>query len=311
MAQVLVGVFPDRLAAENAIIGLKEAGYDPTHIGFVTRNTGEAQQVADDVGVDVGTGALTGGILGSGLGAILAATGAFVIPGVGPLLAAGILVTALAGGAAGALVGALVGLGVPHEEAEYYHRRVVEGASLVTVDAPGRELEARQIFLRNGAEDTWTTTPWQSPAERYNTQAGINAENPRAETMTPVAEPYYPQEPLAAQPTPTGIYSTTQGVYNAKNLPEHLSPDEEARALNHIEEQSRESSRSSEPLSEPEDRGSVVGPGDAVQHAGETNPFAGELSTNEQTEGTMIYEEPALGQPEPPLDAGALPPNRP
>lgn len=302
MAQVLVGVFPDRLSAEHAIIALKEAGYDPTHIGFVTRNTSEAQQVANDVGVDVGTGALTGGILGGGLGAILAATGAFVIPGVGPLIAAGILATALAGGAAGALVGALVGLGVPHEEAQYYHRRLVEGASLVTVDAPGRELEARQILLRNGAEDTWTTTPWQSPAQRYNTQAGVNAESPRAETMTPVAEPYYPQEWLAAQPTPTGDYSTTQGIYNAKNLPGRLSPDEEARALNHVEEQSHSS--------EPVDRGSAVGPGDAVQHAGETNPFAGQLKPGSQSEGTMNYEEPALGQPEPPLDAGALPPEQ-
>ncbi|HEX6817143.1 MAG TPA: hypothetical protein VF120_02115, partial [Ktedonobacterales bacterium] len=60
----------------------------------------------------------------------------------------------------------------------------------------------------------------------------------------------------------------------------------------------------------PVDRGSVVGPEDAVQHAGETNPFAGNLAPNSQSEGTMNYDAPDLGQPERPLDAGALPPDR-
>ena len=59
------------------------------------------------------------------------------------------------------------------------------------------------------------------------------------------------------------------------------------------------------------DRSSIVGPGDAVQHAGGTNPFAGSLTPNSQSGGTMNYDESALGQPEPPLDAGVPPPNRP
>ena len=257
MAQVIVGVFPNRQSAEDAIVALKEAGFDPTHIGYITRDADERQEVANEVGLDVGTGAITGGVLGGGLGAILAATGAFVIPGVGPFVAAGILATAVAGGAAGAIVGALVGLGVPREEAEYYHRRVVAGASLVTVDAPGHEGEAREVLLRSGAEDTWSTTPWQNPAEVDNSQAGVNAASPRAETITPAAAPSAPSQAA------------------------------------------------------PADRGSVVGPDDAIQHGAETNPFAGTLNPNRQSEGTMTYDEPALGQPEPPLDAGAPPSSRP
>lgn len=322
MAQVIVGVFPDRLTAERAIIDLKEAGFDPTHIGFMTRSPHEAERVANDVGVDVGAGAVTGGLLGGALGAILAATGTLIIPGVGPFIAAGILLSALAGGAAGAIVGGLVGLGIPHEEAEYYNRRVLEGATLVTVDAPGKEAEARQIFLRNGAEDTWGTTPWQSPAERYNTQAGVNAESPRAETMMPEAEPWHPTEPIADQPAPTAVYGTTQQVYDANHLPQQLSPSAEAAALDasqgpspapRLEAQpgTRPGTRPGmRPNARPVDRGSVVGPGDAVQHAGATNPFAGELQPNQPDEGTMNYDEPGLGQPEPPLAPNALPPER-
>ncbi len=308
MTQVIVGIFPSRQSAEDAIVRLKEAGFDPTRIGFIARNTEEGQQVANDVGLDVGTGAITGGVLGGGLGAILAATGAFVIPGVGPFIAAGILATAIAGGAAGAIAGALVGLGVPHEEAQYYHRRVVAGASLVTVDTAGREPVARVILLRNGAEDTWNTTPWQNPAQVYNTQAGVHAASPRAETATPVAEPYAPPGPFAGGSTPTDAYNSATEVDDANRLPRHMLPSEEAHALDQAQEQDRQSGQSGRAASV--GRGSIVGPGDAVQHAGETNPFAGNLTRDSQSEGTVNYDEPALGRSEPPLDAGALPPNQ-
>ena len=138
MAQVIVGVFPDRQSAEGAIVGLKETGFDPTHIGFITRNAEEGQQVANDVGLDVGAGAITGGVLGGGLGAILAATGTFVIPGVGPFIAAGILARRLPAGPR-ASSSARWWAWACRMRRQYYHRRVVAGASLVTVDTAGRE----------------------------------------------------------------------------------------------------------------------------------------------------------------------------
>jgi hypothetical protein len=160
MARPVVGVFSNSQSAEQAILDLKQAGFDTNQIGLLMRNRGEAKDVASDTGVRAAGGAITGGVLGGALGTILAATGAFVIPGIGPFVSAGVLATAIAGGAVGAIAGGLVGLGIPREEADYYESRVRAGDTLVTVDSQGNEMEARQILLRNGAEDTWRESPW-------------------------------------------------------------------------------------------------------------------------------------------------------
>jgi uncharacterized protein (TIGR02271 family) len=94
---------------------------------------------------------VAGSVVGGTAGAILAAIGALVIPGVGPFISGGILVS-LVGGAAGWLVGGLAGLGIPEDEAKYYEEQVGHGKALVTVDAQGRDEEARAILLRDGAE---------------------------------------------------------------------------------------------------------------------------------------------------------------
>lgn len=166
MARPVVGVFKDRMSAERAVTELKDAGFDPDRMGLLMQNRDEGKQAASDVGVKSGAGAVTGGVLGGALGAILAATGALVIPGVGPFVSAGILTTAIVGGAVGAIAGGLVGLGIPRGEAEYYEQRAREGNILVTVDPAGQDREAREILLRNGAEDTWRSTPWAtSPSQ--------------------------------------------------------------------------------------------------------------------------------------------------
>jgi hypothetical protein len=308
MARVIVGVFPDRPTAEHAIVGLKEAGFDPTHIGFMMRDKQATRQVVADTGVDVSTGAVTGGILGGALGAILAATGTFVIPGVGPFISAGILATAIAGGAAGAIVGGLVGLGVPREEAEYYNRRVHEGAALVTIDAPGREEEARQILLRSGAEDTWNTTPWQSPARAYNTQAGVNAESPAAATMTPVAEPLHPA-PLGPNASPDWKYDTTRQEYEGKSALRRTGPIVEPGELEGLTAAEQEAPRVRP--SGQGDRGSIVGPSDAIQHGPVTDPYAGQLRADQPAAGPINYDEPALDQPKSPAVPDEVPPDRP
>ncbi len=153
MARSIVGLFANRQTAEQAIVDLKNAGFDPSRIGVVMQDKKEAQEVAHEHGTSSTEGAVGGSIIGGTAGALLAATGALVIPGIGPFISGGILATALVGGAAGWLVGGLVGLGIPKEEAEYYEGRVQQGSTLVTVDAQGRDSEARQVLLNAGAED--------------------------------------------------------------------------------------------------------------------------------------------------------------
>src|SRR5207342_3455272 len=82
------------------------------------------------------TGATAGGVVGGTLG-LLAGIGALAIPGVGPFIAAGPIMAALAGvgvgGAVGGLIGALVGMGIPEYEAKRYEGRVKDGGVLLSV----------------------------------------------------------------------------------------------------------------------------------------------------------------------------------
>ena len=101
-----------------------------------------------------GTGAVIGGTLGW-----LAGIGALAVPGIGPLIAAGPIVAALAGaGAAGALggiTGALIGYGVPEYEAKRYEGRVRKGGILLSVHADNREWahRAKDILTTSGGQD--------------------------------------------------------------------------------------------------------------------------------------------------------------
>ena len=187
------GLFYSREEAESAVRGLKDAGFDKERISVIARDADKVEgvQSTEDVGnkADEGAaaGALTGGALG-GITGLLVGLGALAIPGIGPILFAGVeataIATTLAGGAIGAatggLVGALVGLGIPEEKAKVYNDRVSGGSFLVMVT--GTEAEAKRvetIMQRSGVEEF-----------------GIyNAPNPPAEK--PVATPSKPRAEVA------------------------------------------------------------------------------------------------------------------
>jgi len=101
----------------------------------------------------VGSGAIVGGALGWIVG-----IGALAIPGLGPFIAAGPIMAALAGAAGGAAVGgitgALIGLGIPEYEAKRYEGKVKDGNILMSVHTENsKERErAKEIFLNGGAE---------------------------------------------------------------------------------------------------------------------------------------------------------------
>jgi hypothetical protein len=108
------------------------------------------------------TGAGTGAVLGGGLG-WLVGIGALAIPGLGPFIAAGPIVAALAGvgvgGAIGGLTGALIGMGIPEYEAKRYEGRVKDGGILLSVHSDTSEeiKRAKEILERTGAQDISST----------------------------------------------------------------------------------------------------------------------------------------------------------
>jgi len=108
------------------------------------------------------------GLLG-GLAGFLVGIGALAIPGIGPVISAGVLTTALGtvgataatgaavGGAVGGVAGALVGLGIPEEDAQFYAEGVKRGGVLVTVQtSDDRANDALNIMRQANAVDVDT-----------------------------------------------------------------------------------------------------------------------------------------------------------
>ncbi|HEX2914784.1 MAG TPA: general stress protein [Chloroflexia bacterium] len=153
----LVGVFDDSRQAENAINTLRQAGFGPNEISVVTRELADQRQLDTAAGNQAPEGALAGSLGGGTLGAVLGwllAGGTALIPGIGPVAAAGIFAAtvggALIGGTVGGVSGALIGQGVPESEAEDYEAHVKAGRTLVAVNvADTTRLNAAKAIFEN------------------------------------------------------------------------------------------------------------------------------------------------------------------
>lgn len=156
------GIYPDRAKLENGIQALRDNGFRAEDISVLmpenlgTKDLGAEKETKAPEGI--ASGATAGAVLGGVLG-WLAGIGALAIPGVGPLIAAGPIMAALAGagagGATGGLVGGLVGMGIPEYEAKRYEGRIRNGGILISVHCDDSDWadRAKEILERTGAED--------------------------------------------------------------------------------------------------------------------------------------------------------------
>ncbi len=202
MTKTVVGLLDSRHEAQNVIDDLVRNGFNRDDIGMLTR--GEKEEFAtpeekkesqsdkqvEGVTKGVGAGAALGGI-----GGLVIGLAGLAIPGIGPVVAAGPIATALAGAGigavAGGVIGALTNLGVPEEEAHYYAEGVKRGGVLVTVatDEAGAE-KAADIMRRHGAVDIdqraeeWRSGGWSRFEEKPLTQR----ESTSGEGIIPVTE---------------------------------------------------------------------------------------------------------------------------
>jgi uncharacterized membrane protein len=74
-----------------------------------------------------------------------------IIPGIGPLLAAGPLAATLSGAAIGGLAGAFVDWGIPKSESEHLQKEVQEGKAVILVHAP--DINKAKHILEQHAEE--------------------------------------------------------------------------------------------------------------------------------------------------------------
>jgi Protein of unknown function (DUF3341) len=160
------GIYPNRTSVETAVEALKAAEFRNSDISVLfPENTGTkdfAHKKDTKAPEGATTGAGTGALLGGGLG-WLAGIGALAIPGLGPFIAAGPVMAALAGagvgGAVGGLTGALIGMGIPEYEAKRYEGRVKDGGILLSVHSDDSKWtkRAKEILERTGAQDVSST----------------------------------------------------------------------------------------------------------------------------------------------------------
>ena len=157
----VVGVFNDPRMAQAAVEELRRVGFREDQIGVMARGASAFGDVAaaEETGSHWEEGAAVGAAAGAGIGALWAVGMATIaLPPILPaVLVSSWLVSVLASAASGAaiagLAGALIGLGIPEEEATYYEGEFKSGRTLITVQAPGRYEEARDIMRRFGAYD--------------------------------------------------------------------------------------------------------------------------------------------------------------
>jgi hypothetical protein len=154
MTQTVTYIYDDSSLAGQAVRALEAAGFTRDEISIV-RQDGDvdfATPAEDPVSDGATTGASIGLAAGAGAG-LLASLGLIAIPGLGPLVAAGVLATTLATGAAGAvsggILGALIDYGISEEDAPVYAENLRRGGTLVSVRTDdGRVDEAELIMQR-------------------------------------------------------------------------------------------------------------------------------------------------------------------
>ncbi len=159
MSGTVVGLFKSREQAEEAIRELKARNFSDEHISLVARDEEgkEGGQKRSFEHQNLADGTAAGGAIG-GLTGLLAGAGALLIPGIGPIIAAGPLAGALTGIVTGGIAGGLIDYGIPEEEGEHYEQEIHRGNYMVAVEADDGYMkkEAEAVFRENGAYDVRT-----------------------------------------------------------------------------------------------------------------------------------------------------------
>lgn len=160
----VVAIYPSHALAEAAVNELQHAGFDMKRLSIVGRDYHTDEHVvgyynAGDRMKSWGkTGAFWGGVWG-----LLFGSAFFFVPGIGPLVMAGPLVSTIAGALEGALVvgglsalgAGLVGLGIPENSIIQYETALKTDKYLLIAHGPKSEVcHAKDILSNTRTEST-------------------------------------------------------------------------------------------------------------------------------------------------------------
>jgi len=157
-----MGLYPDRTTVAEAINALHKAGYRAADISVLSSDAHGSKDFAHEQRSKAPEGAAMGAAAGAVIGAALAiivSIQTVSITGLGPLVAAGPLLAALAGagagGALGWILGLLAGLSLKEYVARRYAGRMRRGGILLSVhcDSPEWCARAKKCLRDTGAQD--------------------------------------------------------------------------------------------------------------------------------------------------------------
>lgn len=192
MTRTVTAMYDSFTAAQRAVQDLVDAGFNRDDISLIANDAaGEYKSYTADGDVKGSEGANFGAVTGA-----LVGLGAMLIPGIGPVVAAGPLVAALTGAGLGAAAGAITGgltasmvnFGLDSERAGYYAEGVRRGGAMVAVRADeGRASQVESILNRHGTVDmdhrveSWRNSGWTGfdEASPAYTRDEIDAERNR------------------------------------------------------------------------------------------------------------------------------------
>jgi hypothetical protein len=193
--ETIVGIFNSLADARRSVAILRTLGLPEERITVLTPHTSDAEveaSVPTDDTEQPGMGQAVGGTVGAAMGVAGGATAgaavaSLLIPGVGPVIALGLLGAALlgsggavAGAAAGNAVDKSLADGLPHDELFLYEDALRRGRSVVMAFADDESIaeNARAELVRAGAEtvdaarEEWWTGLRDPEQEHYTSQGG-------------------------------------------------------------------------------------------------------------------------------------------
>lgn len=153
MNKTVVGIFEAENIAKEAIEDLRSAGFE-REISLLAKDQRSGDSDSDSMGGgSIADGIATGGVLG-GIGGLALGAGALVMPGLGPLIAAGPIAGMLSGVAGGGVAGGLVDWGIPEEEGRRYEEEIKQDNIIVAVSSSESNIdEAENILKNHGASE--------------------------------------------------------------------------------------------------------------------------------------------------------------
>lgn len=199
--KAIAAIFGSRADAERAAHRLIDLGCAPAHVSVLSPGAHPRDAVPSDEGEAPGTGtaigAVVGGATGAAIGMPLGAAMSLVVPGVGPVIALGLIGAALFSAGGAAIGGALetrLSQGVPRDDLFIYEDALRRGRSVVVALTEDDALaeRARETLAAAGgidvarARDEWWAglreeergiyTPDEESAYRSGFEAALTSE---------------------------------------------------------------------------------------------------------------------------------------